>query len=85
MKQMPIEMAFFKKAGLEKNLGLTSGWDVVNYHKESGKVWVTTDALHRHLYLDEEEYGPMVETLNEVADLEEHMSVRLVGNSLWTT
>lgn len=75
MKTMPIEVAHLELAQLQKSLGLLAGWETLNYHKESDLCWLSNRTLSRVVYLDAAKYGPIVETLNEVADLEEHMSV----------
>ena len=75
MKKMPIEVAHLELAQLQKSLGLLAGWETLNYHKESDMCWLSNRTLSRVVYLDSAKYGPIVEILNEVADLEEHMSV----------
>ena len=75
MKTMPIEVAHLELAQLQKSLGLLAGWETLNYHKESDLCWLSNRTLSRVVYLDAAKYGPIVEILNEVADLEEHMSV----------
>lgn len=42
--------------------------------------WLSNRTLSRVVYLDAAKYGPIVEILNEVADLEEHMSVYIGHN-----
>ncbi len=79
-KPMPIEVAHLELSQLQKSLGLLAGWETLNYHKESDLCWVSNRTLSRVVYLDASKYGPIVEVLNEVADLEEHMSVFIGHN-----
>ena len=77
---MPIEVAHLELTQLQKSLGLLAGWETLNYHKESNMCWLSNRTLSRVVYLDAAKYGPIVEILNEVADLEEHMSVFIGHN-----
>ena len=77
---MPIEVASLELTQLQKSLGLMAGWESLNYHKESDTCWLSNRTLSRVIYLDSAKYGPIVEVLNEVADLEEHMSVFIGHN-----
>lgn len=75
MKLPPIEIAHAELSRLLKDLGPRGDWESLNYHAESGLCWLSNYTLTRILYLDPVKYGPIVEVLNEVGDLEEHMSV----------
>lgn len=77
---MPLELAHLELSQLTKSLGMLAGWETLNYHKESDLCWVSNRTLTRVVYLDSQKYGPIVEVLNEVADLEEHMSVFIGQN-----
>jgi hypothetical protein len=78
MRTLPIEVAFIELANLEKTLGYANLWDKVCYHSQTKLCWVTHKTQKETiLYLDADKYGPIVETLNETGDLEEHMSVSL--------
>ena len=79
-KHIPIELAHVELGNLTKSLGLLAGWETLNYHKESETCWVSNRNLSRAVYLDAERYGPIIEVLNEVGDLEEHMSVFIGHN-----
>lgn len=77
---MPLEVAHLELAQLQNSLGVLAEWETLNYHPDSNLCWLSNRTVSRIVYLDAAKYGPIVEVLNEVADLEEHMSVFIGQN-----